>query len=327
MVGALQQKLWVAVGTEGTVTVTFEWPDPEIAYAIVEAAVQNFLETRHATEVAVLGETISLLEARAASLQKEVDTTLAQLERRENARPRAGQRRGVISGAPAAAHRDEDTVRLEATLGARRRALADLEEFRHRRLAELTALLAQREATFAERHPEVLNTRQSIAAMAQPSPQIESLRAEIQDLQRELARRGSQATGAGTADPAASILSYYEPRSALESDDPRSEYERGQMRFLRDQYANVLQRLGSARLELDTAQAAFKYRYNVVSPPQFPKFPKRPYFLLRVLGGLLGGVALALFVTTALDLRAGRLVEAWQVGRNLGLPVLARFDR
>jgi uncharacterized protein involved in exopolysaccharide biosynthesis len=329
LVDTLETKLWVNVSDEGTVTINFEWTDKDIAFQIVEAAVQNFLETRHATEIAVLGETISLLEGRAAALQKEVDSTLAQLERKERARPRVTQRRApILPRLSPASRRDEDTARLEATLNARRRALADLEDFRQRRLSELSTLLAQKEATFAERHPEVLNTRQSIAAMSQPSPQIEALRAEVRDLERELGRRGSQAAAADVSSAATALSTdLYESRALLETDDPRYEYERGQLRFLRDQYSSVLLRLASARLELETAQAAFKYKYSVFSPPMFPKYPKRPYFLLRLLGGLLGGTALALFVTTAVDLRSGRIVEAWQIGRRLGLPLLARFAR
>ncbi len=43
----LEKKLWVNVSQEGTVTIIFEWPDRDIAYSIVEAAVQNFLEARY----------------------------------------------------------------------------------------------------------------------------------------------------------------------------------------------------------------------------------------------------------------------------------------
>ena len=319
----LERKLWVNVSTEGTVTVVFEWPDREIAYQIVEAAVQNFLEARHASESAVLGEAVALLEVRASKLQRELDTTLMEVERKERSRPRVGPRRPAAA-APVVVRPDEDLTRLESTLHARRRALADLEEFRQRRLAELQAQLVQREATFAERHPEVVATRQSIAALAQPSPQIEALRAEVRDLEREVASRGG-APGTAASAPPTLPAELLQPRSLFEADDVRDVYDRGRLRLLFDQYSSLEVRLEAARAEQETAQAAFKYRYTVTSPPMIPKTPKKPYLLLRTLAGLFGGIALALFVTTAVDIRSGRVLEPWQVERQLALPILAHF--
>jgi uncharacterized protein involved in exopolysaccharide biosynthesis len=218
--------------------------------------------------------------------------------------------------------KDEEVARLESTLTARRRALADLEEFRQRRLAELYAQLAQKESIYAEHHPEVVAAKQSIAALLQPSPAGEALRAEIRDVERDLTQRGSSVAAETSA-----TTELFEPRYALEPEDVRIEYARGRLRFVRDQYSSVLQRLSTARLELETAQAAFKYRYSVITPPAHPKGPKKPYTLLRALAGIIGGAALALFVTTAVDLRSGRLLEEWQIQRQLDLPVLARFPR
>jgi uncharacterized protein involved in exopolysaccharide biosynthesis len=320
LVDTVEKRLWVSIGAEGTVTIGFEWPDEQIAFLIVEAAVQNFLEERHASEVAVLGETITLLEGSASRLQQEVSASLNELERKERARPPSSHRLGITRPAPV--RRDDDTGRVESTLSARRRALADLEEFRQRRLAELNTQLAQKQSTYAEQHPEILNTKQSIAILTQPSPQAEFLRAEIKELEKELTRRGSPV---GSDGGAAFATEFIEPRMGAEPEDVRIEYDRSHLRFIRDQYASALQRLSSARAELETAQAAFKYRYSVISPPQHPKGPKRPYTLLRILGGIVGGVGLALFVCTAIDVRSGRILEEWQIPEQLGLTVLAQL--
>jgi uncharacterized protein involved in exopolysaccharide biosynthesis len=322
LVDVMQTKLWVNVGMDGSVAIVFEWPDEQIAFQIVEAAVENFLEARHASDIAVLGETITLLEGNARKLQREVDTSLNELERKELARPRTTQRRVVTRPSPA--RRDDEISRLESTLGARRRALADLEEFRQRRITELNAQLAQKQTTYAEQHPEILNTKQSIAALLQPSPQGEVLRAEIKDLEQSLMRRGAAFASDGEAGTVYTT-EFVGPRGGLEPEDLRIDSDRSHLRFLQDQYANVLQRLSSARFELETAQAAFKYRYSVISPPLHPKGPKRPYTLLRILGGLFGGVALALFACTAADIRSGVLLEEWQVSKQFGLTVLGRL--
>jgi uncharacterized protein involved in exopolysaccharide biosynthesis len=78
---------------------------------------------------------------------------------------------------------------------------------------------------------------------------------------------------------------------------------------------------------MEASQAAFKYRYNVLSPPQMPKQARTPK-PAQVLGaGLVGGLLLAVLACVVADVRSGRVQETWQVDRKLGLPVLARTDR
>jgi len=78
---------------------------------------------------------------------------------------------------------------------------------------------------------------------------------------------------------------------------------------------------------MDTAQAAFKYRYSVINPPQYPRRPLRPYGLIFLGSGILGGLAFGFLTTTLVDLRGGKVVERWQVERQLRLPVLAETRR
>jgi hypothetical protein len=86
-----------------------------------------------------------------------------------------------------------------------------------------------------------------------------------------------------------------------------------------------MDRVDAARIELHAAQAAFKYRYTVVDPPEIPKEAKRPDRVLLSVGGLFLGAVLAVFAAAARDLAGGRFVEAWQVRRLLGVPVLAEI--
>ena len=71
----------------------------------------------------------------------------------------------------------------------------------------------------------------------------------------------------------------------------------------------------------DTSRAAFKYRYSVVTPPQLPRGPLKPYGMLFAAGGAAGGIALALFLSAAMDILSGRIIERWQVEQQLGLTV------
>lgn len=319
----LETRLWVMVTSEGAVTINFEWSDAELAYHVVEAAMQNFLEARHAAEISIVSETVTILEAHAARVLKDIAEMVPQLEEKERRLRVATAPRRTPVARPRVS-RDEELARLESTLAARRRALADLEEFRQRRLAELQGQLSQQTTLYAPQHPAVVSTRQTLAALAAPSPQIEGLRVEIRDLEREVTRRGGLAgvEPGGTADFRSELPDW---RTRGAEDDPRVEYERGQLRLLFRQYSSLVDRLDLSRVELDTARAAFKHRYSVITPPQIPKRPIRPNPPMVIVGSLIGGVLLAFFASAAADLWSGRIVESWQVERRLRIPILAEL--
>jgi uncharacterized protein involved in exopolysaccharide biosynthesis len=83
----------------------------------------------------------------------------------------------------------------------------------------------------------------------------------------------------------------------------------------------------AAQIELDTARAAFKYRYNIIRPAQVPKRAEKPDVPLALLGGVLSGLLLALLVCLIKDSARGRLMERWQIERWLQLPVIAEVNR
>ena len=315
----LEDKLSVTVSPEGVV-IAAQWPDAQTAYELVDAAIQNFLEARYASESGDLGESITLLEGRAAKQQQELEAVAASLEKKEKARSRSTPRR-VVPGIPI--RREGIQGRLASTLSAKRQALTDLEEFRTRRLEELRTQLAQKELIYADKHPEVLTTRKSIELLIQPSPQVEALRSEVRQLERETT--GTAAGVAAVSSPLAGLSSDADTRFG--QDDVRSALDRSQLQLVFEQYANTLLRLDSARMELDLARAAFKTRYSVTSPPRLPRGPYKNNTLRRALAGLVGGIGLAFFASVWADLRARRVLERWQIERLLGLPVLAEFER
>ncbi len=91
-------------------------------------------------------------------------------------------------------------------------------------------------------------------------------------------------------------------------------------------YEEVMDRIDSARIELLAAQAAFKYRYTLVEPPEVPKKPERPNTAVLAAFGTVLSALLAIASAAARDLSGRRLVEAWQVRRKLRIPVLAEVD-
>ncbi len=325
LLDTLEERLWVVVGSEGTVTITFEWSDSDLAFNLVDAAVQSFIEARHASEITAVGETIAIMQGHDARVQGEIMATIQQVEQKERTlRIRSGPPR-IVRPPLRVPAQDEELSRLQAQLAARQRALADLEEFRQRRIAELQAQLAQQRTMYAAQHPALVATRQAVESLSGPSPQIEVLRAETMALERDIAAHGgSQRDLAAESDAIQGQLLETRMR-LLETGDPRLEYERAQLQLLVRQHSQLLERIAAARVEMDTAQASFKYRYSVITPPQMPRGPVRPYALLIVLSGLLGGFAMALFSCALIDLRSGLVVEAWQAERRFELPLLARM--
>jgi capsular polysaccharide biosynthesis protein len=89
-----------------------------------------------------------------------------------------------------------------------------------------------------------------------------------------------------------------------------------------NQLESVLERTDGARIELAVSHAAFKYRYTVIRPAQVPRDPLFPDVKLLLAAGFLASLLLALAVVVAKDLLSNRILEAWQIERRLGLPVL-----
>jgi uncharacterized protein involved in exopolysaccharide biosynthesis len=327
VVDTLERRLSVwANNAEGTVTITFEWSNRELAYDLVAAAVQSFIEARHVSEINAVGETVAILEGHDARIRQEIAVTTRDLEEKERTlRARVAPRRYVPP--PVAPAHDEELARLEAQLATRRRALADLEDYRQRRLAELQSQLAQQLTIYAPQHPAVLSTRQSLEGLNQSSPQLEALRAEVSTMEGQVVLRGGSPDVQGQGQLQLMQSELAEARLRLADEDPRLEYERSQLRLLLRQHSNLLERIDAARVEMDTAQAAFKGRYIVTTPPQLPKRPSWPNPLAVLAGGLLGGVCFALFACATVDIRSGKVIEAWQIESELDLDVIANLRR
>ncbi len=317
----LREKLWVSTG-EGTVTIGIDFPDADLAYRLVDAAKQNFLEARQAADVSSIEEALTILEGRAEQAHQSLTASLQQLQAlRDEQEARGGKRARRSAAARAPAPVDQEVSRLLAAAQSKRRAIADLEEFRRRRVIELQNRLQEQRASFSESHPAVLDSQQSLEAMRQESPQVAVLKRELAPLEAELKKRGivDQATqGAGLPTPVV-IQAALDQR---EDEDSQLGYAKEQVRFAFATYNSFLDRIEGAHLELDSARAAFKYRYTVIQPAQRPRRPVKPKPNLVLGASLIAGFALALLSTTLVDLRSRKLLENWQVERQLRLPLI-----
>jgi hypothetical protein len=97
------------------------------------------------------------------------------------------------------------------------------------------------------------------------------------------------------------------------------------LRLQLSQLGDMRDRLESARIELATSQAGFKYQYALVRPAQIPKRPVKPNVPAIIIAGVLASLMLAVASAIGADLAGGRILESWQVERLAGTPVLARL--
>jgi uncharacterized protein involved in exopolysaccharide biosynthesis len=355
MVGLLEKKLHVSTDNQ-TVTISIDWHDAQMAYLLVETAQQNFLETRHVTEMTAISEALSILEMHGGQLQKMVDDALHELERVREQRKRGGGGplpppspvaetpsvpvTPVSTNAAAALEArndgptatEQELAQLKFLLNSKKRALGDLEDFRNRRVNELNAQLQELKVQYADQHPIVMDMRSRIEALKLDSPQMSQVKGDIDALEAEYRRKGGRDPDALVEPVRARTGVTRRPQAAAQSalsnselmDDPLVEFSRNNLRVAAAKYEELLMRIDSARIEQDTARAAFKYRYSVVRPASVPKKPVKPDLAIVILAAFVLAMGAGVVIGSVRDWWTGRLVEAWQVERALDLPVLSQ---
>ena len=329
MVGLMQRQMWV-VSDEGTVTIGVDWGDPASAFRIVQAAQQNFFEDRHITEVSMIGESIAILEGHVETARQAIQDAVVQI----NTVAHRGARTAGPVASMAAPRADVGVIAtLQAQLNSKLQAITDVESSRNQRLQALQLRLAELRNTLGAAHPEIASTQESIRAVSTDSPQLMQLRTDERSLRAQLAVHGVRPGEIGPAQApgleaslARATLERLSQRPAVDSiEDPQVTYARSQLKIATSDYEDLLGRLEGARIELETARAAFKYRYNVIMPARVPNRSMKPNVPVMILAGAIGAMVLAVFAATTLDFLSGRMLERWQVDRQLGLPVLAEL--
>jgi uncharacterized protein YjiS (DUF1127 family) len=301
LAGRLERDLVVWNEPGGVVYIRLRWPDPVVGQRLVDAAQRAFVEAGYRAEVASLAEPIPLLEDRAAELRTALERTLSRAAgaRTRASLPLAGQApRAIRPALPTGA------ANIQALLEANRQAIAELESARTRTLADLQARLAEQRASFSEAYPDVMATRQRIAALSASPPQLRTL-------QERNAQLSAEATSHPLPEQAPVIAPSPVPERATAARDRAAGSGRqSEERIAARRYFGVLDRLAVARFQLDIAGAAFTRRYVLVTPPELPRSPIRPQTGMVMLSALVAGLAVGVFATTAIELRRGPPVRA-----------------
>lgn len=360
----LAEKLnvWAA---DGTVTIQLDWPDGNLAYAIVQEAQNTFLEARHVQEISAISEAESIKEGHASDLRSQIDKAVQEIltlrdnkdkekkdgETKAAAKKEAAPAEKPVAAAPVApappAPSEESVAakrrlaELSVVIEGKERAIAGLDEFRRRRVAELQAKLEEQRAVYTEQHPAIADLKQAIASASQDSPQMATLRQELGGLNREAEQlrvvtgtpapaggsifRGGGGGGGGSKKGDLSHDVIRIEQEPAEDRDPEIVFARSRLHFAIQEYQALQTQIQATRLDLDTSQAAFKYRYAVVVPAEIPKGPIKPKAPMVIISALLGGLFIGIFAAIVLDLRRGKIMEAWQIQSMLDLPVLTEM--
>jgi uncharacterized protein involved in exopolysaccharide biosynthesis len=364
MVNTLAAKLEVTVTEDSEVVISVNWSDPKLAYDLVTLVQKNFLEARYDSDVAVINDSIQVLEEHAKSELARVDKELDDYAKIVATRvvktppaaapalvPVAGGRMVVVrSASPSAAPSVDPELAKE--LEDKRVQMRSLEEARQRMLDNLNQQLAQAQLTLTPMHPTVIGLQQQIAQLQEPSPELTQLRSEVRALMVQIAGPPSVDAASAPAAPglpapgAAAVRFLPAPRSLLATGSaadagtaadllavapPNTEHDgplqlaQSQLELAIRSYQDALMRLDASKVELDITGASYKHRYTVVTPAELPRGPKKSLGRIIEVASVLGGLLLALLLATGLDILGGVIFESWQV-RRLKLDILGELE-
>jgi hypothetical protein len=348
LVATLEKKLDIFTD-ESTVVMTVDWPSAQMAYDLVSLVQKNFLEARYDRDLALITDSIGVLQDHAKAENEKVETALAEYQRcliaalPLPAAPAVAAAPSPFRGyvpPPRAAVETAPPVDpgLSLALEEVRLKMKALEHERQVLLDSLHQQLSQAQLTLTPMHPTVIALQQKIEALSQPSPELLRLREEERNLAAQVAQAATP-----SVQPAAPPMRFGGAAPSTESSatpsgssapTPRPVVEDGPTRLARSRleaaiqgYEETMAHIDAANVELEITRTAYKYRYTIQTPAELPTKTKKPVAQLLAAGALLGGVLLAFLVAALADVFGGLVLESWQVRRRLKLEVLGEIDR
>jgi uncharacterized protein involved in exopolysaccharide biosynthesis len=348
LVGTLESK--ISVETEkGNLSIKVSWSDPVTTAELAEAARLSFLKARHQAEVSAFEDKMTILDGHAGQLRDDIGVLVQQLKvaREQQIAKGTEARKATLAtasaeGAPAApvvrqvARRspgsDPQIPVLREKLTTLKAKLSALDADRDRRVRDEQAKYDDLKLRLTSSHPSVVLQKERIAIAAQvPSDEV-LMQAEIKNIEGELQQRDavlrqngeSSGGGSGGARRIGSHESLpVEVAEFLERDnlDPALS---AQLSGAVMTYGTLRNELFSTRVDLDTAQAAFQHRYQVIVPAEAPDKAEKPKIPVVVAGCLVVTLLLALLLPILAELRVDIIRDRWQV-EHIALPVLAEL--
>jgi len=350
LVGTLASKIEVST-EKGDLSIKVSWSDGQTAAELAAAARDSFVRARHTSEFSAFEDKMAIVDGHGQKLREEIGVLADQLKairdrklseadalRKEaadsaKAARLAAEKAQMAQVAPrplTTIAPDAQTPDLKSQLTALNAKLAAAEAERDGRLRAAQAKLDDLKVKLTPSHPEVIAQEQQIAILSQTPSDLALLRAESKDLEAEIRQRqglsaiGSNLGGGARVPSAAEQLLPPDVTELLDRDnlDPALT---AQLSSTVVRYAALRDELLNTRVALDTAQAAFNHRYQVIVPAEAPTKPEKPKPGVVIGAGLFLSLLMALALPLVAELRKGVIIERWQV-QHLQLPVLAELQ-
>ncbi len=352
LVATLERKVDI-FADETTLVITVDWPNPQMAFDIATLLQKNFLEARYDSDLAVINDSIAVLQEHAKAGDEKVQAALVEYQKAAAAAPPPPQLsaaapawRGYVASAPrpngaSSAGTPAADPGVSLALEEVRLKIRALEQERQVLLDSLKQQLAQAQLTMMPKHPTVIALQQKVDAMGQPSPELLRLRDEERSLSAQVAAVAPSASVAAPPPPPAPPVfgqhatAETSPSPALPNalqvrpgvEDGPTRLAQSRLQSAIEAYESSVARIDAANVELDIMRRAYKYRYTILSPAELPSKPKKPIAQIVGFASVVGAGVLAFLLAALSDVLGGRVLEPWQVRRRLKLEVLGEIDR
>ncbi len=351
LVGTLESKIEVTT-EKGDLSIKVSWSDPKTVTELAEAARLSFLKARHQAEISAFEDKMAILDAHATKLRDDIGVLLQQLKSAREAQLAKGTEARKATAAAAATGGDltsapvaRQVVRrspgsdpqipvLREKLTALKAKLSAQDADRERRVREEQAKYDDLKLNLTSSHPAVVLQKERIAIASQVPSDVALMQAEIKNIEGEIqereavARQSGETVGGATTTTRRGAGAGAEPLPAevtefLERDnlDPALS---AQLSGAVMTYGSLRNEVFSTRVDLDTAQAAFQHRYQVIIPAEAPDKADKPKMPVVLGGGLVFSLLLALILPIWAALRVDVIRDRWQA-EHIQLPVLAEL--
>ena len=302
------------------VTMTFDYPEPAKAQAVLQSYVSRFLRMDSEDLEDQAGLTVRFLQDQAGKLQvqiRQIEGQLTALKARHGSAL-------ASSGLPPMIDTGSYSAEIANLENQNRQLLASLRKGpgKDPELAAAESALANARAIYNDSHPDVVQARERLEMIRQ----IE--RAQAQPDEAETVQAQISANNAAIASLVAARNSTVSRASSLQAGQARAPAVLEQAMqlenrasALREQYKDVSTNLLKAQNSARMASEQRAERLSLVDPPNLPDRPHSPNRPLIIIGAAAAGLMIGLMLALALELLLRPLRSPGQI-EALGFPVL-----
>jgi uncharacterized protein involved in exopolysaccharide biosynthesis len=312
-----------------------EWTDAKTTLTLAQVCEKRFLAMQRERELSQKRESVALLERNVESSQKDLDASYATLEKTIQgkgasvAQLKAVRQRRASAGGGGAGGASKGSLaeveRLKEIRDEKKAVIGDIERNHRATVVQASGALVKLRETLGPDHPDLKQAARVVEEESRPPPELLKLKSEVAQLEAQIDRlssRGDPPKERGTI--VEEVVAVPEGPKDIK-DDPEVERMMTNITVAEQGHWELLDRLATAKIEVQTAEAAFAYRYITVYPPLLPKKAVSPNVGGLVGAGVLAAFVLAFLLAIAADVLAMRVMETWQIERFLGLPVLGEI--